>query len=160
MTPSRPYLLRALWEWIVDNGMTPHILVDATVPGLQVPQEFVQEGRITLNLAHSAVQNLAMGNEEIVFSARFSGKAMLVVVPLMAVLAIFSRETGQGMMFGSEPGGVPQFPKKHSPALESRGDPAQDESPLPKGQSKGEAGGDAGRSPRGGKRRPGLRIVK
>lgn len=104
MNSSRPYLLRALSEWIVDNQMTPHVIVDTSVSGVQVPKHFVQDDRITLNISPNAVQHLVMGNEELSFSARFSGKAFTVIVPASSVLAIFSRETGQGMMFGSEPG--------------------------------------------------------
>ncbi len=157
MTSSRPYLLRALWEWIVDNGMTPHILVDATVPGVQVPREFVQEGRITLNLANSAVQNLVLGPDEVVFSARFSGKPMSVVVPMRSILAVFSRETGQGMMFGSEPGAM----LEQAPDSESDSENEQGQNPQPKANSKQDTGRDpSGPSSPGGKRRPGLRVVK
>ncbi len=104
MTSSRPYLLRALLDWISDNALTAHLLVDATRPGVSVPAQFVQDGKITLNIGPSAVQGLEMGNEAISFSARFAGKPMQVYVPVGAVLAIFARENGQGMMFGNEPG--------------------------------------------------------
>ncbi|MCF7222365.1 ClpXP protease specificity-enhancing factor [Marilutibacter chinensis] len=97
MTSHRPYLLRALYEWIADNGMTPHLLVDATRAGVQVPLHAVKEGRIILNVAERAVSRLEMGNELIRFSARFGGVSHAVVVPVEAVLAIYSRETGQGM---------------------------------------------------------------
>lgn len=104
MTSSRPYLLRALLDWISDNALTAHLLVDATRPGVNVPAQFVQDGKITLNIGPAAVQGLEMGNEAISFSARFAGKPMQVYVPVGAVLAIFARENGQGMMFGNEPG--------------------------------------------------------
>lgn len=107
MTSSRPYLLRALLDWISDNGQTAHLLVDATRPGVVVPTQFVQDGKITLNIGPAAVQGLEMGNEWISFSARFGGQSMQVTVPIGTVLAIYSRETGQGMMFGNEPGGEP-----------------------------------------------------
>lgn len=107
MTSSRPYLLRALLDWISDNGQTAHLLVDATRPGVVVPSQFVQDGKITLNIGPAAVQALEMGNEWVAFSARFAGQPMQVSVPVVAVLAIYSRETGQGMMFGNEPGGEP-----------------------------------------------------
>lgn len=97
MTSHRPYLLRALYEWIADNGMTPHVLVDATRPGVQVPLHAVKEGKIVLNIAGRAVSRLEMDNELIRFSARFGGVSHAVSVPVGAVLAIYARETGQGM---------------------------------------------------------------
>ena len=97
MTSHRPYLLRALYEWIVDNGMTPHLLVDATRPAVRVPVHAVKDGRIVLNVADRAVSHLDMGNDVIRFSARFGGVSHNVSVPVGAVLAIYARETGQGM---------------------------------------------------------------
>ena len=97
MTSHRPYLLRALHEWIADNGMTPHLLVDATRPAVQVPMHAVKDGKIVLNVAERAVQHLEMGNAVIRFSARFGGVSHAVSVPISAVLAIYARETGQGM---------------------------------------------------------------
>lgn len=97
MTSHRPYLLRALYEWIADNGMTPHLLVDATRPHVQVPSHAVKDGRIVLNVAERAVAGLQMTNDEIRFSARFGGVSHAVSVPVAAVLAIYARETGQGM---------------------------------------------------------------
>jgi stringent starvation protein B len=97
MTSHRPYLLRALYEWIADNGMTPHLLVDATRPHVQVPTHAVKDGRIVLNVAERAVASLQMSNDVIRFSARFGGVSHAVSVPVSAVLAIYARETGQGM---------------------------------------------------------------
>jgi len=97
MTSHRPYLLRALYEWIADNGMTPHLLVDATRPSVQVPMHAVKDGRIVLNIAERAVSRLDMSNDTIRFSARFGGVSHSVSVPVGAVLAIYARETGQGM---------------------------------------------------------------
>jgi stringent starvation protein B len=97
MTSHRPYLLRALYEWIADNGMTPHLLVDATRPHVQVPAHAVKDGRIVLNVAERAVAGLQMTNDAIRFSARFGGVSHAVSVPVSAVLAIYARETGQGM---------------------------------------------------------------
>ena len=99
MTSNRPYLLRALFEWISDNHMTPHILVDAGVIGVDVPEQAVQKGKVILNIDRAAVHDLEMGNEWLTFSARFSGKRHEVSVPIEAVLAIYSKENGQGMMF-------------------------------------------------------------
>lgn len=98
MTSNRPYLLRAIYEWIADNGLTPYLLVDATVDGLQVPPPAVKDGRVVLNIAGRAVAQLELGNDEVRFMARFSGVSQVVRVPLPAVLAIYAQETGQGMM--------------------------------------------------------------
>jgi len=102
MTSHRPYLLRALYEWIADNGMTPHLLVDATRPAVQVPMHAVKDGKIVLNIAERAVSHLEMGNDTIRFSARFGGVSHPVSVPVGAVLAIYARETGQGMALPDE----------------------------------------------------------
>lgn len=120
MTPNRPYLLRALYEWIGDNDMTPHILVDAGFPGVDVPQQAVQKGKVILNIDPAAVRELNLGNEWLTFSARFSGRSSNVVVPVEAVLAIYAKENGQGMMFAREdgpdspdgPGDDPGSPKR------------------------------------------------
>ncbi|CAK0777932.1 Stringent starvation protein B [Gammaproteobacteria bacterium] len=102
MTSTRPYLIRALHEWITDNGLTPYIVVDAQAQGTEVPVQYVKEGRIVLNLNPSAVQALVMGNEWISFRARFSGRAMEVQLPIRSILAIYAKENGQGMSFSSE----------------------------------------------------------
>ena len=97
MTSHRPYLLRALYEWISDNGMTPHLLVDATQPGVRVPAHTINEGKVVLNIAGRAVAHLSMDNEVVAFTARFAGVSHAVIVPVSAVLAIYARENGQGM---------------------------------------------------------------
>ncbi|MGQ9660459.1 MAG: ClpXP protease specificity-enhancing factor [Thermochromatium sp.] len=99
MTSSKPYLIRAIYEWILDNQMTPHLVVDAGFPGTRVPMEFVTDGRIVLNIAPGAVRGLIIGNEWIEFSARFSGIARDVLIPTEAVIGLFTRENGQGMIF-------------------------------------------------------------
>ena len=104
MTPSRPYLLRALNEWIVDNNLTPHIVVNAQIEGVIVPTEYVRDGQIILNINPSAVRDLLVSNEAIEFNARFSGRPMTVYLPIKAVLAIYAKENGQGMVFGAEAG--------------------------------------------------------
>jgi stringent starvation protein B len=104
MTSHRPYLLRALAEWIADNDMTPHLLVDATQAGVQVPASAVKDGRVVLNIAQRAVANLLIGNDAVSFSARFGGVSYPVMVPISAVLAIYSRETGQGMALPEDVG--------------------------------------------------------
>jgi stringent starvation protein B len=98
MSSNRPYLLRALYEWIGDNQMTPHLLVDANRDGVQVPSSAVKDGRVVLNVAARAVSQLDLGNREIRFLARFGGVSQTVIVPVSAVLAIYAQETGQGMM--------------------------------------------------------------
>ncbi len=103
MTSSRPYLIKALYQWIVDNDVTPCILVDSLVSGVHVPRAHIQDNKIVLNIAPMAVQNLLLGDEAISFSARFSGKSFELFVPTDAVLAIYARENGQGMMFNDEP---------------------------------------------------------
>lgn len=103
MTSHRPYLLRALYAWIADNGMTPHLLVDASRFGVQVPASAVNEGKVVLNVADRAVAGLDMGNDMISFTARFGGVSHPVRVPVNAVLAIYARETGQGMALPEDP---------------------------------------------------------
>jgi stringent starvation protein B len=102
MTSNRPYLVRALYEWILDNAMTPHLLVDATQPNAVVPGQFVQDGKIVLNIGPTAVRGLVLGNEHISFNARFAGAAMDVMVPADAVMGIYARENGRGMLFPDE----------------------------------------------------------
>ena len=105
MTSYRPYLLRALAEWINDNGMTPHILVDAGVTVVRVPPGAVREGKVVLNIADRAVVGLSIDNEWIEFTARFGGVSQPVSVPVGAVLAVYARETGQGMVLPEEGAG-------------------------------------------------------
>jgi stringent starvation protein B len=102
MTPNRPYLLRALNEWILDNAMTPQLLVDTSVTGTVVPESYVENGRIILNIQPDAVRNLVLGNEQITFSARFGGKSFNLIVPLNSVLAIYARENSKGLIFEIE----------------------------------------------------------
>ncbi len=102
MISNRPYLIRALYEWIVDNNLTPHMLVDTAQETVEVPRAFVENGRIILNVSPEATHSLVLGNDAITFNARFSGTAMDVHVPVSSVLAIYARENGQGMMFGEQ----------------------------------------------------------
>ncbi len=135
MTSSRPYLLRALHEWIVDNHMTPHIVVDADCEGAVVPRQFVENGKIVFNISPYAVKELHLGDEAVMFSARFGGKAMEVTVPVAGVMAVYARENGQGMVFGEE----------NTP-------------PTPEGPDEGPGGDDGGKEPGSG--RPQLKLVK
>ncbi|PAU75660.1 ClpXP protease specificity-enhancing factor [Halomonas salipaludis] len=103
MLSSRPYLARALYQWLLDNDQTPYIVVDAEHAGVAVPSQFVQNGQIVLNVAPTAVRDLMMENDAITFSARFGGQPMQVVVPSQALIALYARENGVGMVFGHEP---------------------------------------------------------
>ena len=103
MTPSRPYLLRAFYEWLLDNDMTPHLLVDANAQMVQVPQQFARDGQIVLNIAPQAVVAFTMDNEAVSFNARFGGVPQQVYIPMAAVLAIHARENGVGTFFPPEP---------------------------------------------------------
>ncbi|MDP5032051.1 MAG: ClpXP protease specificity-enhancing factor, partial [Paraglaciecola sp.] len=102
MTANQPYLLRAFYEWIVDNNLTPYLVVNATYPGTQVPQEHVQAGQIVLNVSPSSTGKLLLGNEEVTFDARFGGVARNLVIPCKAVLAIYAKENGAGTVFTAE----------------------------------------------------------
>ena len=110
----RPYLLRAMHEWITDNLQTPHVVVDATMAGVSVPQQFVQNGKIILNVSHSATNGLALGNDVVRFRARFGAATHDISVPVAAILGIYARETGQGMIF-SENDPPPPTPPSESP---------------------------------------------
>lgn len=103
MLSSRPYLARALYEWLLDNDHTPYIVVDAEGAGVQVPEQFVQNGQIVLNIAPGAVRELNMANDALTFNARFGGHPMQVIVPSESLIAIYARENGVGMVFGHEP---------------------------------------------------------
>lgn len=130
MTSTRPYLIRAIYEWIEDNGMTPHILVNTELPGVEVPKQHVRENRIILNINPAAVRDLRLGNDWIEFNARFGGVARTVQIPIAAVLAIYAHENGQGMAFSEEKSddgdesALPNTPQSDQPpAKPSRGKP-------------------------------------
>jgi stringent starvation protein B len=105
MNSSRPYLVRAIHEWILDNDMTPHLLVDIESEGVDIPAQQGQNGKIVLNISPAAVEGLNLGNDAIAFRARFGGIATDVYVPVDAVLAIYARENGRGMVFSDHEGG-------------------------------------------------------
>jgi stringent starvation protein B len=132
MSSSQPYLIRAIYDWIIDNDLTPYLLVNAKNDYAMIPREYVEDGKIVLNINPTAISDLQLGNDYIMFNARFSGKAMEVSVPVVAVLSIYARENGQGMMFnendtttpptspeGNSPSGnsSPDKPKKQKPQL-------------------------------------------
>ncbi|TVL14448.1 stringent starvation protein B [Shewanella xiamenensis] len=102
LTPNRPYLLRAYYDWLMDNQLTPHVVVDAFVKGTQVPQQYVKDGQIVLNIAAGAVGNLQIGNEFVEFNARFGGVPQQVLLPMASIVAIYARENGAGTVFDIE----------------------------------------------------------
>jgi len=107
MTPTRPYLIRAFYDWIVDNHCTPHIVVNATAEEVEVPQEYAEGGQIVLNIAVAAVHGLHLGDRAVEFQARFGGRVRRVYVPIQAVIAIYAKENGRGMVFSEEDGEPP-----------------------------------------------------
>jgi stringent starvation protein B len=117
MTPLKPYLVRAVYDWLVDNDMTPYLLVDANQVGVEVPQSFVKDGKIILNIRPQAVQDLALEEHAVIFTARFSGKPVNIYVPMVAVLALYAQENGRGMVFDQEDDGPPpeEPPEKEPP---------------------------------------------
>ena len=135
LIPPRPYLIRAIREWAMDNGLTPQLLVDAGVAGVAVPEDYVRDGKILLNVHTQAVKALELGNEFITFSARFGGISHAINLPIHAVLAVFARENGQGYFFQEE------------------------ETEHQMEQSAGDSEERAPNSPSNGPRRPYLRLV-
>ncbi|UCG73126.1 MAG: ClpXP protease specificity-enhancing factor [Chromatiales bacterium] len=121
-TSQRPYLLRAMHEWMTDNGHTPHVVVDATAPGVEVPEQHVSDGKIILNVSYAAVRDLELGNNDISFEARFGGVPQRLFVPINAILGIYARETGRGMIFAAHEEG-------EADAMPDAGD--ADREPLP-----------------------------
>lgn len=144
MTSSRPYLLRALYEWILENECTPYIVVNAYADSVQVPQEYVKDGQIILNISPSAVHALQMDNEAVEFSGRFAGIPTPVYVPIQAVMGIYARENGQGMVFEVEkPTPTPPPPSPPQPVITGGG-----------------ADSEAKKGPANKGSRPMLRVVK
>ena len=138
MISSRPYIIRALYEWILDNKCTPHVLVNANEDGVEVPRQYVRDGQIVLNISPSAVAGLLIDNEGIHFNGRFGGVPKDVHVPISGVQGIYARENGQGMVFDSEDEPPPEPPRPSKPAPP----------------------GPGGRRRRPGGKRPNLTIVK
>ena len=100
--PKRPYLLRAMHQWMTDSGHTPHVIVDAERPGVEVPRAYVKEGKIVLNVSMNATQRLMLNNDLVEFDARFAGVVHHLSFPVNAVLGIYARETGEGMVFSEQ----------------------------------------------------------
>ncbi|PCJ24958.1 MAG: ClpXP protease specificity-enhancing factor [SAR86 cluster bacterium] len=138
MTSSRPYIIRALYDWILENGCTPYIVVNAFADGVEVPQEHVKDGQIVLNISPSAVQNLLIRDEAIDFDGRFAGIPKRVFVPISSVMGIYSKEGGQGMMFDADS----PMPRPPSGTDDSTKSSSSEPSPLKP------------------KKKPSLRVVK
>jgi len=133
MTSNRPYLVRAIYDWIVDNHCTPHLVVDANYRGVSVPQQYVNDGQIILNVAPRAVGNFSIDLKSIGFSTRFGGVPTEIYIPILAVLGVYARENGQGLMFSPEEMADVEHPEGDEPP------------PPPK--------------PKGGKK-PSLKVIK
>ena len=142
MNSSRPYLVRALYEWIVDNDCTPHILVNAEYRAVQVPEGFATDGQIVLNVSPTAVRHLHMDNEAVSFEGRVSGVAHTLYVPVGAIMGIYARENGQGMVFD------PEVPSLEDDELDMEEEGLDDDQPPPGGQPPRPSG------------RPSLKVVK
>ncbi|MEP5764458.1 MAG: ClpXP protease specificity-enhancing factor [Halieaceae bacterium] len=138
MTSSRPYVMRALYEWILDNECTPYVLVNAEEPGVDVPRQYVKDGQIVLNVSPAAVVDLVIENESLHFNGRFGGVPIDVFVPMVSVIGIYARENGQGMVFDGEDSPWPE--------------PPSDPEPGP--------GGDGATPSPPGSKRPALKVVK
>ncbi|MBA2778776.1 ClpXP protease specificity-enhancing factor [Billgrantia kenyensis] len=156
MLSSRPYLARGLYEWLLDNEHTPYVVVDAEQPGVNVPRQFVSNGQIVLNIGPTAVRDLLIDNDAISFHARFGGQPMQVVVPMAALVAIYARENGVGMVFGHEP--CMPAPQEDEPELPA----AKPElSSIESDDAEREPAPDVARDKESGSRkRPSLRVVK
>ena len=143
MKPRRPYLLRALYEWIVDSGEIPNVLIDAEIDGVVVPEEHVQDGQIVLNISPQAVRNLNLGDDFVMCEGRFSGRSMELILPIISIRAIYCRDSGQGLAFDDE---------------DMRAEDAEDaEAVAP--QSAEALSEDAGKGPDNDGPRPTLRLV-
>jgi stringent starvation protein B len=124
MTSQKPYLIRAIYEWLVDNELTPYLLVSTEFEGVQVPDEYIHDGKIVLNIAPDAVNNFLADNDWISFSARFSGKAMELFIPILAVQAIYGKENNEGMFFPDEDNSPPTKPSNEEPSKSNKGKPS------------------------------------
>ncbi|MCE8023616.1 MULTISPECIES: ClpXP protease specificity-enhancing factor [Halomonadaceae] len=156
MLSSRPYLARGLYEWLLDNEQTPYIVVDAEQPGVSVPRQFVQNGQIVLNVGPTAVRDLHIENDAIRFHARFGGQPMQVVVPMPALVAIYAKENGVGMVFGHEP--AMPMPQGEESATDAKPELSGIDTPEREGEGSTSESGPAGKKP--SRKRPSLRVIK
>mgnify|MGYP001242621797 CR=1 FL=1 len=141
---SRPYLIRALYDWIVDGDEDPYVVVDCFYPGVEVPETHVKGGQIVLNLSPRALRGWNMADFRVIFQTRFGGVLTEVILPYGSITAIYGKESGLGMAFGQEPGGIPELPSDETPApvFEPASEDSQANTESPKVE------------------RPALRIVK
>ncbi|WP_317142405.1 ClpXP protease specificity-enhancing factor [Endozoicomonas sp. 8E] len=152
MTSSRPYIARAIYDWILENDCTPYILVDTARKGVEVPREYVKDNQIVLNISPAAVRAMHMENDVITFDGRFGGEALTIVVPIDALMAIYARENGQGMVFEVEP--IAESEEDVSPhfELEAVPVPESQEAPVEKEEQSDKTPRKPGR--------PNLKVVK
>lgn len=144
MKPRRPYLLRALYEWIVDSGEIPNVLIDAEIDGVVVPKEHVRDGQIVLNISPQAVRNLNLGDDYVMCEGRFSGRSMELILPIISIRAIYCRDSGQGLAFDDE---------------DMHADDVAEESEAVPLQSTESVADEAGKGPDNDDPRPKLRLV-
>lgn len=139
MTSTRPYLIRAFYDWIVDNDCNPYIVINANIEGVNVPLEYVDAGQIVLNIAVSAVNSLVLGDHAIEFQARFGGKIRQVYAPMNAIVAIYAKENGRGMVFAEEEEeeGLPPFPPTPKGPTLSKKEKTKDKDTKKKGGKSG-----------------------
>ena len=145
MSSSRPYIVRALYDWILENDCTPYIVVNAFEADVEVPQEHVKDGQIILNISPTAVQNLSILDQAVDFDGRFGGIPKHVFVPISAVMGIYAKENGQGMIFDTD-GVLPKPPNPNRPGGEG----------SPKGKQNSKRGSALAQL----KKKPTLRVVK
>lgn len=141
MTSSRPYLLRAFYEWIVDNNLTPYVVINADLPNVMIPEQYVENGRIVLNISPEAVRALLIANDHMEFNARFGGRPMDIYAPIRSITAIYAKENGRGMVFKEED-------EDDEPPPEGQGGSSSESSQSGKGSGKKSNG------------KPNLTIVK
>jgi len=161
MTPTKPYLLRAIYQWAIDNELTPQVLVDASHEGVSVPSAYVKDGQILLNVHPQAVNDLALNNDDVSFSARFGGNKWDVFFPMTAALAVFTRENGRGIFFQPE---HDDTGADEGIETQSRSGPRSVPDIAPAGSESGsETGSDSSgkdpETPGPGRGRPNLRLV-
>ena len=152
MTPSRPYVLRAFYDWLLDNDLTPHLLVNAEVPHTEVPHQYVNDGQIVLNISPGAVVGLHMDNEAVSFNARFSGQSLSLYIPTSSIIAIYARENDQGIMFSANM----YSDETNEPELA----PIKDENGSGTDGNGADANGPDDDPPKPPKGKPNLKVVK
>jgi len=159
-TSTRPYLIRALYEWCTDNGFTPYVAVRVD-DSVQVPREYVKNGEIVLNVSMDATSSLKLGNDFIEFKARFAGTARDIMVPVGRVIAIYARENGQGMAFPLEEAGLPQVDADAAETASVQAEREPEGKPVQLARVETERSGDEPEPPRpSGGGRPALKRVK